>query len=193
MPDRWIPTTWGWLWRLRYALLGKPATIQIEGKLVRLASSSDPRLAGALSGHAPLTASNGVCAWILPDGELRELRCRLELLEGYGHGVQANLLQTTTVGGKGAPILVGVFFNCLPRARGKSSDLTVAICHSDVVADPPPPIGVVIAANAFPLHTNLALAAKMQIPPGNGVFLLDTNHADPRGKRVGVFISSKVQ
>ena len=48
-PDRWIPPTWGWLWRLRYALLGKPATIQIEGKFVRLASSSDPRMAEALS------------------------------------------------------------------------------------------------------------------------------------------------
>jgi hypothetical protein len=139
----------------------------------------------------------------MPDDELRTFRSRLGQLEGYetiasprittGHAVQANLLQTTTVGGKGTPILAGVFFNCLPCARGKSTDLTVAICHSDVVADPPASLAAAIAANAFRLHTNLVLVAKMLIPPGNGVFLLDTNHADPRGRRVGVFISSKVQ
>lgn len=203
LPDRWIPMTWGWLWRLRYALPGKPATIQIEGKFVRLASSSDPQMADALRGHAPLAASNGVCAWILPDGELRELRRRLEQLEGYedinspritsGHGVQANLSHTTTVTIEGAQMPVGVFLNCLTCARGKTTDLTAAITHSEAVTNASTSVAETVLGNSFRLHTNLTLTAKLQIPPGNGAFLLDTNHADPRGRRVGVFISSKVQ
>lgn len=203
LPDRWIPPTWGWLWRLRYALLGSPATIQIEGKFVRLASSSDLRLADALSGHAPLAASNGVCAWILPDDKLRALRQRLERVEGYeaiaspritsGHGVQANLAQTTTVSIEGAPSPVGVFFNCLTCARDKTTDLTAAITHSEAVADSATTVAAAVLGNSFRVHTNLTLAAKLQIPPGNGAFLLDTNHADPHGKCVGVFISSKVE
>ena len=201
LPDRWIPPTWGWLWRLRYALLGKPATIEIKNEFVRLAPSSDPLLADALSGYDPLAATNGVRIWILPDGELSVLRRRLEGLEGYeviaspritsGHGAQANFAQTTTIGGAQVPF--GVFFNCLTCARGKTTVLTAAMTHSEAVPNLTTTVAAAVSRNSTRIHTNLTLAAKMQIPPGNGVFLLDTNHADPLGRHVGIFISSKVQ
>jgi len=203
IPDRWIPPTWGWLWRLRYALLGKPAVIHLKSELVCLGSSSDQRLADALSSHEPLAATNGVRAWILPDGELRALRRRLEGLESYeaiaspqitsGHGVQANLLQTATAPIGGAQVPVGVFFNCLTCAQDKTTVLTAAITHSETVTDSTATVAAAVLGNATRIHTNVTLTAKLQIPPGNGVFLLDTNRVDPRGKHVGIFISSKVQ
>ena len=203
LPDRWIPPTWGGLWRLRYALLGKPAVIQIKSEFVRLLPASDARLVDALSGHEPLAATNGVCVWILLDGELRAFRRRLEELEGYeviaspritsGHGVQANLAQTTTATIGGAQVPVGVFFNCLTCARDKTTVLTAAMTHSEAVTDLTNTVAAAVLGNSTRIHTNVTLAAKLQIPPGNGVFLLDTSRADLRGRYVGIFISSKVE
>lgn len=203
LPDRWIPPTWGWLWRLRYALFGKPAVIQIRSDFVCLARSSDGRLTNALRGHEPLAATNGVRAWILPDGELRALRDCLEGLEGYeviasprvtsGHGVQANLVQTSNVSIDGAQVPVGVFFNCMTCARDKTTELVAAITHSEAVTDRTATVAAAVLGNATRIRTNVALTAKMRIPPGNGVFLLDTNRVTPRGRLVGIFISSKVQ
>ena len=203
IPDRWIPLTWGWLWRMRDALLGRLAVIDVDTRIVRLAEDSNPVLAAALSRHAPLAETNGVRAWMLPDHELRALRRQLEEIEGYeaiaspmmtsAHTVQANLSQTITVTIGDAQLPAGAILNCLTFARGKTADLTIGITHSEAVKDSAAKADAAVLANATHLHTNLTLAAKMRFPPGTGAFLLDMNHADPRGRRVGVFISSKVQ
>lgn len=203
IPDRWIPMKWGWLWRLRYAVLGKPAMIEVYSTIVRLTEPANPELSAALSSYQSLTESNGVRVWVLPETELRALRQHLEGIEGYeaiaspriisGHTVQANMLLTTTVAIGDAQLPVGVFFNCLTHARGKTVDLTAAVTHSEAVTKLPATAASEVLANATRIHTNLTVAAKMQIPPGFGAFLMETNHADPAGRRVGIFVNSKVK
>ena len=203
IPDRWIPMTWGWLWRLRNAVLGKMAVIEVDSRIVRLADPSNPRLSAALGSYSSMTESNGVRAWILPETDLRALRQQLEGIEGYevigspritsGHTVQANLLQTTTVAVGDAQLPVGVFFNCLTLARGKSVDLTVVVTQSEAVTKSPATGASAVLANATQIHTNITLGAKLQLPTGFGAFLVETNHADPAGRRVGIFIHAQVK
>ena len=76
-PDQWIPPTWGWLWKLRYALLGKPITVTIDTEMILLRRPGYPGLRQVVEDIPYLAASNGLRLWILPEKKLNELTERL--------------------------------------------------------------------------------------------------------------------
>src|SRR5262245_60431712 len=41
LPDRWIPRSWGWLWRLKQRVLGPAKVIQIETAIFELPALAD--------------------------------------------------------------------------------------------------------------------------------------------------------
>jgi hypothetical protein len=191
---------WRWLRRLRSAVLPANPTIDIETRLVRLTSSDGPLLAETLEGHASLTHSNGVRAWNISEEQLDALARRFEQKRDYsvrasrmtsGPGVLANQSMTTTAPIDGVPVAVGNSLTHAVRKRGNSVELTSSFVSWEAVTN----------ASAHPtgqkeiisLRTNLTLAASMLIPPGQGVFLLDTNHANTESSGAGVFISAKLR
>ena len=200
VPDRWIPMKAGWLWKLRYALLGKPAVVDIETKLIRFRDPGIPPLGQVLNGRAPLVSTNGVRAWMLPDKEVKALGVRLELEQECesqtgrmttGPGVLITLSGTTSPLVQGSQIVAGYTFTYAVRTRGDSIELSGKFVSSEVVTNAltrsPDPKEIIS------LHTNLTLAARMQIPRGEGAFLYDTNRSDAHSSGVGILIRPKVQ
>lgn len=195
MPDRWIPMNWGWLWKLRYAVLGKPAVFKIETKLSYFSEPRSPQLQQLLDGRAPLVFTNGVRAWILPDQELKGLISNLELQHVGRVTTGAGVL--TTVSGSTAPpsgisvAVAGYTLTYAVRKRGDSIELSGGFTSSEWVTNAL--IRSPSAREVISLHTNLMLVANMQIPRGLSVFLYDTNRVHNPNDGVGILIRAKVQ
>lgn len=199
-PDRWIPMKAGWLWRMRYALLGKPTVFDIETKLIRFREPGTPLLRQLLNGRAPLVSTNGVRAWVLPDKEVKALGLRLALEResdsqtGWmtlGQGGLSTMSGTTSPLVQGTQVEAGYTITYAVRKRGDSIELSGRFTSSEVVTN-------ALARSPYPkeiisLHTNLMLVANMQIPRGQGVFLYDTNRSDAHSSGVGILIRPKVQ
>ena len=200
IPDRWIPMTWGWLWRVRSALLPANPTSDIETKLVRLTHSDKALLSEALEGRTPLTSSNGVHAWILSEQELDVFSRRFEQKRDYGvrisrmttgPGVLANQSMTTMVPIYGAQVPAGDSLTHAVRKRGKSVELTGSFVSWEAVTNTS--VKRTGQKDSISLRTNLTLAASLLIPPGQGVFLLDTNRANDESSGTGLFISATLR
>ncbi len=198
LPDRWIPMTWGWLWRLRSALLPANPTIDLETKLVRMTNSDKPLLAAALEARTPFTNSNGVHAWILTEEELDMFGRRLEQKRDYsvricrmttGPGVLANQSMTTMASIDGAQVPVGESLTQAVQKRGKSVELTGSFVSWEAVTNTSTRVSG--QKETISLRTNLILAANLLIPPGLGMFLMDTNRANTESSGTGLFISAK--
>ena len=199
-PDRWIPMKAGGLWRMRYALLGKPPTFIIDTELIRFREPGTPPLQQVLNGLAPLVSTNGVRAWILPDKEVKALGLRLELEQEcehqtgrmtLGQGGLASMSSMTSALIQGGQVEAGYTISYVVHRRGDSIEITGRFTSSEVVTNAltrsPDPKEIIS------LHTNLTLVANMQIPRGLGVFLYDTNRSDAHSSGVAVLIRAKVQ
>jgi hypothetical protein len=191
---------WNWLWRLRSAVLPANPTIDIETRLVRLINSDKPLLVEALRGHASLLNSNGVHAWIISEEQLDALGRRFEQKRDYsvhssrttiGPGVLANLSMTTMVPIDGARVPVGDSLTQAVLKRGQSVELTGSYISWEAVTNTSTDLSG--QKETISLRTNLTLAANLLIPPGQGVFLLDTNRANTESSGTGLFISAKMR
>ena len=200
IPDRWIPMTWSWLWRLRSAVLPANPTIDIKTRLVQLTNSDRPLLAETLEGHTSLSNSNGVRAWIISEEQLDALARRFEQKRNYsvrasrmttGPGVLANQSMTTTVPIGGAQVPVGDSLTHAVRKRGKSVEHTGLFISWEAVTNTSDRLSG--QSEIISLRTNLTLAANLLIPPGQGVFLLDSNRANIESSGTGLFISAKLR
>src|SRR5439155_8413433 len=74
MPDRWIPPSWGWLWRLKESILGKRKVISLDIAGFDLEDRSEAFLS-ALSLRPPDCAdTNGIKVWLIGEAEFAGLR-----------------------------------------------------------------------------------------------------------------------
>jgi hypothetical protein len=201
IPDRWIPMTWDWLWRLRSAVLPANPTIDIETKLVRLSNSAKSSLVEGLEGRTPFANSNGVHAWVLSEQDLLNIfgrrfeqkhddSVRISRMT-TGPGVLANQSMTTMVPIDGAPVSVGDSFTQAVLKRGKSVELTGSFISWEAVTNSSTRLSG--QKEIVSLRTNLTLAANLLLPPGQGIFLLDTNRANTESSGTGLFISAKLR
>lgn len=186
IPDRWIPMTWGWLWKVRYALFPKPADVHVETSLVRFGAASETLLREFLNDRVPLTSSNGVRGWVLPEKELKEFGRGIAQERGctvyagrmsLGAGVLATMSMTTTPQAAGVPVPTGNVWSCAVRPRNDSVELTGSYTSWDIAG----------------MFTNLTLAATMQVPRGQMVFLYDTNGTGAHRSSVGLLIHPVVK
>lgn len=193
---------WGWLWRVRAAVLPALTTADISTKFIRFRSPGlgELLLRELMEGQEVFVSTNGVRAWILPDMELKSFGTRLERDSDSdlhaanmttGPGVLANMSMTMMVPVEGVPVPVGDSLTYAVRKHTECIELSGAFTSSDAVTN-----GVTQSAvpkETISLHTNLTLAAQMIIPKGRGVFLYDTNRADARSAGVGLLIRVKVK
>jgi hypothetical protein len=198
-PDRWIPLKWGWLWRLRYAVLGKPAVVDVETRLIRFREMRPRQLQQLLDGRAPLVSSNGVRAWIIPETEIKSLGLRLDLQRSeergarlsFGFGGLSSMSSTAASTIQGIQGAVGDTYTYAVRRCGDSLELTGAFTSTAVVTNAlfraPDPREVIS------LHTNLNLTARMQIPRGHCAFLYDTNRVLEENSGFGLLIQPQVR
>jgi len=200
LPDRWIPPTWGPLWKLRYAILGKAFAVDIQTEVLSFGAADESSLPATIAHHAPLVSSNGVSAWVLPDGEIKSLRSTF--LRGQnirmqgsktttGEGVLTSLAMTTSPQTQGGGFTAGYYHTFSVRKLGDALELSGGFVSSEVVTNSV--LDSSRSREAIQLHTNLTLAVIMRIPRGHGAFLFDTNRTRPGMAGVGLVIEPKTQ
>jgi hypothetical protein len=192
-----IQPSWAWLWRLKQAVV-RPAKVNVECRVTAFPNGPDLRSALVLN-PPDFTATNGVQVWLLGDGELKRLRSACESIPGAefpfapristADGIEASLFSGSTLVLNCATNETGLMFNCFPRVyRDRTIRSTVVRLSETVTNEPAATAGAPVVS----LRTNLALAARVQIPRNGGVFLLDAAPGEAARRRMGVIISAKV-
>jgi hypothetical protein len=102
-----------------------------------------------------------------------------------------SVVNTGSVGG--TPSNVGLVLDFLARVRREATDLTTVMTVTEAVTNWQAVTARSVPTNVVSTQTNLALAARIQIPKGSGVFLLQPSQGGTNGKSIAVLISAKVQ
>jgi hypothetical protein len=183
VPDRWIPHTWGWMWRLRDLLLGRRAPVDFDAFILR---PVEPALAADLERlAAPTLATNGIRIWSMPTPKFDNaaalarksvankpdaIASRINTADGF----TATLFNGNTIPIAGSGFAdIGFQLQVLPRTRKRATDLTFKVKWTEML-DRPQPIDPG-ATNIGPIIcTNLWQAARVQVPVGNGIVIMQS-------------------
>ena len=191
-----------WAWRLKDSILGPRQVITLDAAIFEFRGSSDSALSSLSLGRPEYADAKGLRIWILGESDRGALRRRLEQTPGYrlvssprvttAHGIQNQLSVSNTKSIDGTPSKVGLVLDFLPRVRREAIDLTTIMTVTEIgtswlAASRLP------QTNAISTQTNLALAARIQIPKASGVFLFQPSQGGTNGKSTAVLISAKRQ
>jgi hypothetical protein len=83
---------------------------------------------------------------------------------------------------------VGFKMDCLARVRSQSTDLFVNVTLSELLTNPVVTAAAPRSATLVSIRTNLDIAARLQVPKGSGVLLLDGAPGEANRKVLGVMI-----
>ena len=195
IPDRWIPRSRGWMWRLKEAVLGKAKAVsmniasgELDSVVLGIQAESDADFRELLS-HPACSSTNGLKVWLLPNSKIRELRNRFSLSAG-GHdffrcgietadGVQARLQSATLLKSEPRSFCV----DALPVFHGSMLELAF-IVNSVTPARraPTEPAGPTS-------RTNVPIALRLQLPAGTGFFVLDQLRKSSDGVETAVLVT----
>lgn len=197
--DRLIPARWGWLWKLRYAVFGKPTSVEVEHTLIQFG----PDVEGSfldVTARPALVTSNGVSAWVMELEDATNLMKRFKEQPGVksrvgrvslGTGVVATISSSTGTPFPGAPFSAGTSATYAVRPRGGGVEIRGAFASWEMGTNSN--AEVQREAPVFPLDTNFTMAASMFVPEGMAVYL-HTERAEPgRGRRAAVLILPRIK
>ena len=131
LPDRWIPQTWGWLWRIRDSLLGRRTMVDFQAQLFRFSDAEDLK-----DLPAPALATNGLKVWNLNGAQFQTATASLngsEEKKAASHRARVNTADgyaATIFSGNKVPVVGGGFadvgfeFQILPRTHKRKTDVT---------------------------------------------------------------------
>jgi hypothetical protein len=176
--------SWAWLWRLQDKLFGRRKPVNIYANIITFPDSVRAALLSSwvLASPSFLDAS-GLQVWLLPDAELKALHERLRQTPGVdflsrprittADGGGARMLMGGPISLNGSNNYVGLKLDCFPRVHSKSTDLFVSVTFSEVLTNPAVTAAALRPGALVSIQTNLDIAARLQIPKGNGVLLLE--------------------
>jgi hypothetical protein len=199
---RWRSVVPGWLWRLRDSLHRPRKVIRLDAAMIGFRDLPASGLAGLWLGAPQFADANGHQVWIVGESKLSRLRNRLERAPANemvafprvdtANGIRAQMFSGGAVYVQGTQCNVGLAMDFLPRVRSDSIDLTTIIALTEAVTNRMVAPAGSPESNVVSIQTNLIVAARIQIPQGSGVFLLDESNRGMHGKRIGVIISATV-
>lgn len=198
--DRFIPARWGWLWKLRYAVFGKPATVEVEHTFFQFSSDAEGVALRTLKTLPVLVSSNGLSGWVIELPGATVLKDRLNQQPGavsrvgrvtLGAGVVATLSSSTGPAVSGMPVSPGMSSTYAVRTRGNGVEISGAFVAWDVMTNAAS--GMVRDLPVFALATNLAMAASMFVPEGKAVFLHADRASDVSQSSAGVLLIPQVK
>ena len=202
---KWVPFSWGWAWRLRdwgLAVLGQKKTIKVDAAVIDCQSFAESTLSALAPGAPEYTGTNGLRIWIVRDPDLKSLRkrlteshdehlmCRPRVITG--HGMQATISLSTKVMVNGAGQDVGLTASFLPLIRRHSVELSTSVVLSEAATNVSSTVYSTANTNFVSIHTNFAMAAAIQLPPGSGIFLLEGAPSNHDARRIGMVIAAEV-
>jgi hypothetical protein len=205
--DRLLGRVPMWGWRLKQAIVGSATSIGIRGTIIELSGPEDPILSEVARTGVVLAETNGLRAWSIGGSDMNTILRRLETGSGSqvisspsvvtSDGVTAVLSVSQNVPIAGTATAVGVILSVLPRVRRDSTDLTTVIVLTEAITNQTGPVvapnGLAVTNTTVSIRTNLAAAARIQIPDGRGIFLLQAARSITNQHCTGVFISARPQ
>ena len=196
VPDRWIPRTWGWMWRLRDLLLGRHAPVDFDAFILR---PVEPALAADLERlAAPTLATNGLRIWSMPAPKFDNATALARKSVANKPGAIASRINTadgcaaTLFNGNTIPIAgggsadVGFQLQVLPRTRKRATDVTFKVKWTEMLGRPQP-----IDPGATNIRTDLWQAVRVQVPIGNGIVVMQSPSETQPGVLLLVSIGRK--
>jgi len=197
---RWMPRTrgWAWAWAVEQAVFGKRKPVDFCAELVSLAEASGATPASFSLGPPSLSDTNGLQVWLLRADQLKTLRehfkqtpgmctlCRPRITTANGSEAQLFAGESLSVGG--VTQNVGVALGCWARLHSASSDLITCVRFSELVTNDAIASGGSSPASVVSVQTNLDVALRLQIPKGQGVFLLNAPPKNSAHKHICVLI-----
>jgi len=202
IPDRWISRKWGWYWRLKQRVFGPPKIVNLIATVFEFSAPPEELLSSLGAGEATFTNSSGAHVWVADQTAIVQMKQRVAHSNGFrvtaapqitsADAAHCRIMQSQRVLVNGAPTDTGVVLDCLPRVHKDRTDLTVVLRVTE-------PFTNIFGVNMFAssnvdisVLTNFEVAARLQIPPGGGVLLLDGAHSSDAGRATGVFISTDI-
>lgn len=183
MPDRWIPRTWGWMWRFRDLLMGRRAPVDFDAFVVR---PVEPGLAADIERlAAPAAATNGLRIWSMHGAqfddatELARKVGRVGLRATESRINTADGITATIYNGQKVPVAGGGFadvgfqLEVLPLTRKRATDVTFRVKWTEML-DAPQPSDEGATNFGAVIRTNLLQAARVQVRIGNGIVLMQS-------------------
>ena len=206
LPDRWIPRTWGWLWRAKEAVLGKAkvvnlnlAVYELDSVVLGMQANAEPEL-GRLLNHPDFTSTNGQKVWLLPNTKLWELQKRFAGSAGsrssFRAGIttadkcQASLMTMSDLGNGRTRIGQA---DALPRVRVGVTELAFILQSMTPAPVPLGPAELALGKKpkvlVWPSETNTVAALRLQLPPSTGFFLLDSQRKSSDAVETAVLVT----
>ena len=192
-----------WAWRLRDSIRVPLQVITLDAAIFDIEGPSDSTLSSLSLGKSEFADPSGFQVWIFPGSDVIPLRRRLEDTPGYrlitrprvttAHGIQSQMSVVSTVSIGGSASNVGLIVDFLPRVRRHATDLTMIMTGTEAVTNRYAAPAGFPQTNTVLIQTNFAVAARIQIPNGKGVFLLQPNPIGANGKATGFLISATRQ
>ena len=199
---RTVPHTppWSWLWRLKEAITGRRQVIHLGADVIDLSNWNESWVTNLSLPKPAFTGSNGFRMWILRDIKPAALQNQLKQSD---HAEAISMAGITTADGGSARMAsgnpawinqvrtdVGFSLEVLPRIGRDFTDLTLLVQWSELVTNQPG--ASPSQTGSISVRTNLAVAARIQIPNNSGIFLLDQRPPDPADKRLGIILSTEI-
>ncbi|HTL55096.1 MAG TPA: hypothetical protein VL361_05420 [Candidatus Limnocylindrales bacterium] len=195
----WIPTASSWLPQVEDALLGRRAPVNVFVHIITLPTSpdEDPPCVSTL-GRPTFATTNGLHVWLLRGAELMALRDKLKGTIGIdfishpristADGVEASLYVGESVSLNGWTNEIGLRAAFFPRVHKDLTDLIAMISFSELITNQSGIQTAGKATSSLSIRTNLDIAARLQVPKGDGIFISTGHPADIEPKRFGVLI-----
>ena len=192
-----------WAWRLRDSIRGPLQVITLDAAIFDIEGSSESTLSSLSLGRSEFADPSGFQVWIFRESDVSPLHRRLEHTPGYrlvtrprvstAHGIQSQMSVVSTVSIGGSASNVGLVVDFLPRVRRNATDLTMIMTGTEAMTNRYAALAGFPQTNTVLIQTNFAVAARIQIPNGKGVFLLQPNPIGANGKATGFLISATRQ
>jgi hypothetical protein len=191
--------SWGWVWRLKETVLGRPKTCDLGATVVKFEGSGESFLASHPLPPPAFADAKGLKIWLLRPHEIDALSSALrhqspaEILYmpriTTSDRMQASLSSGAAYAINGVLTPVGLTMDFLSRVRRSTNDVTTVISLTEIVTNQPGASAGSAGAEAVAVQTDFEVAARLQIPNGSGAFLLQEPPAGKTSKRIGVLLS----
>jgi hypothetical protein len=188
-----------WVWHLENAVFGKRKPVDIFSDIVTISNATTGSFVSSLPVGKPVySETNGFQVWFLSSDDLKAVRQGLKQMAGVdflnhpristADGVEACLFTGNSISLNGVSNEVGLKVDYFPRVRSHSTDLFTVITWSEALTNQAGVSSGRLTEEIVSIHTNLDIAARMQIPKSNGVFLVKGSADEASQRMFGVII-----
>ncbi|HEV7927658.1 MAG TPA: hypothetical protein VGR14_20065 [Verrucomicrobiae bacterium] len=192
--EKWIPPTWGWLWRIHDSVFGRHKVTVIRAQVFEISGKMNTLQSSLALPTPPLTGPGGVCAWLVSNADWGFLLRRVESIPGEssmsapqvttGDRNMATISEGSVMTNGGAVVTVGLTAEFLPCAVNGMTELTFVLCQTESAID---------ASGSNFLRTNFAAAARLRMTVADAAVLIDAAEPQSVRTRAGLILSAQPQ